>query len=68
MTNFYWFALHLVIGIWLIASPYALNFTDTAGAFWNTVIAGAVFVISSAFGMYSSREEVAGGQAHRKAA
>jgi hypothetical protein len=70
MKNLYWFAFHLVVGLWLIISPYVLGFTDMFQAYWNAVAAGAVFVLSSAIALYLDREHIAGELSHaeRKAA
>lgn len=69
MKSFYWFIFHLVLGLWLLISPYVLGFTDMQGAYWNSIATGIVFVVSSAFGLYFSREEVAGERlAHKRAA
>lgn len=68
MTMFYWFLAHFVVGLWLIFSPYALGFTEAAGAYWNALIAGLLYVVSSGFGMYYGREEAATAQTHRKVA
>lgn len=70
MKNLYWFAFHLLVGIWLIISPYVLGFTDMFQAYWNAVAAGAVFVLSSAIALYFNWEHTAGALSHaeRKAA
>ncbi|HXG50177.1 MAG TPA: SPW repeat protein [candidate division Zixibacteria bacterium] len=70
MRNLYWFAFHLIVGVWLIVSPYVLAFTDVFQAYWNAVAAGAVFVLSSAIALYLDREHIAEEWSHaqRKAA
>ena len=35
----------LVLGVWLIMSPWALAFTDIDAALWNAVLFGAVIAI-----------------------
>ncbi|HXG50127.1 MAG TPA: SPW repeat protein [candidate division Zixibacteria bacterium] len=57
MTSFYWFAFHFVLGLWLIAAPYALGFTDTLLPYANSVAVGAVVVLSSGLAMYLNREQ-----------
>jgi SPW repeat-containing protein len=39
--------INVVAGAWLLVSPFALGFTDTAAALWNALIVG-VLVISFA--------------------
>lgn len=38
-------------GIWLIVSPFILNYTGTVNAMWNDIIAGAAFVV---VGLYTA--------------
>jgi uncharacterized membrane protein HdeD (DUF308 family) len=38
-------------GIWLIVSPFVLNYTATTNAMWNDIIAGAAFVV---VGLYTA--------------
>ncbi len=60
MKHFYWFLIHLVFGLWLLISPYALHFTDMPGAYWNSMLVGLIFTLSSALGLYYNWGEVAG--------
>jgi predicted membrane channel-forming protein YqfA (hemolysin III family) len=59
MKAFYWFAIFLVLGIWLVVSPYALNFAANLEAFWNALTVGVVLIVLSGVAMYSEREEAA---------
>lgn len=34
-----------LVGIWLIISPWVYNFTSNTGAFWNSIVFGAVTLI-----------------------
>lgn len=70
MKSLYWFAFHLIVGLWLIVSPYLLGFTDMFQAYWNAVAVGAIFVLSSAIALYFARDELAeeSSKAERKAA
>ncbi len=36
--------LSVVLGAWLIASPWILGFTDHGAAFWNAILFGAAIV------------------------
>jgi hypothetical protein len=61
MKALYWFTTYLVLGIWLVISPYALNFAANLQAFWNALAVGVLLVLLSVVGMYTEREEAAGG-------
>ena len=37
--------LNLIIGVWLIISPFALRFTAQTGPTWNQIIVGLLIVI-----------------------
>jgi hypothetical protein len=37
--------LNVLLGIWIIASPFVLAFTDNTTALWNDIIVGAVVLI-----------------------
>ena len=58
MKAFYWFGIYLLLGLWLLISPYALGFTESPHAFWNAIACGAVSVVIALAGMYSEREQV----------
>ncbi|HWP23765.1 MAG TPA: SPW repeat protein [Candidatus Binatia bacterium] len=60
MKAIYWFTTYLVLGIWLVVSPYVLNFTTQVEAFWNALAVGVLLILLSAVGMYTEREEAAG--------
>lgn len=60
MKAFYWFTTYLLLGIWLVISPYALNFSTHFEAFWNALAVGLLLILLSGVGMYMGREEVAG--------
>lgn len=38
-----WF--NVILGIWLIISPWVVGFSDITGATWNAVIVGIVVAI-----------------------
>ena len=57
MKATYWFAIHLVLGLWLIVSPYALDFVDNQHAYWNAIASGVIALVVALAGMYSEREE-----------
>jgi hypothetical protein len=57
MRTFYWFGIYLLLGIWLLVSPYALGFVENVQAYWNTLASGAVSLIVALAAMYGGREE-----------
>jgi hypothetical protein len=57
MKNFYWFGIYLLLGIWLLASPYALGFVENVQAYWNALASGAVSLVVALAAMYGAREE-----------
>jgi hypothetical protein len=65
MRHLYEFILFLILGIWLMMSPYMLGFTEMYASYWNAMGVGAVVALVSAAGLYADRDEWAGG--HRPA-
>jgi hypothetical protein len=49
--------IYLLLGLWLIFSPYALRFVENLLAYWNALAPGAVALVISVAGMYYGREE-----------
>jgi hypothetical protein len=60
MKAVYWFTIYLLMGIWSVIAPYALNFMENVGAFWSSLLLGAALVLVSLVGMYTEWEEEAG--------
>jgi hypothetical protein len=60
MKHFYGFILYLVLGLWLLASPYVLGFTDMPQAYWNALVVGIISTLSAVVGLYYDRGEVVG--------
>jgi hypothetical protein len=58
MKTFYWFGIYLLLGLWLIVSPYALGFVENLQAYWNAIASGAVSLVIALAGMYCEREQV----------
>ena len=58
MKTPYWFGIYLLVGLWLLISPYALGFTEDFNAYWNAIASGAVSVVLALAGMYYEREHV----------
>lgn len=42
--------VNLILGLWLIISPWVLGFSTVAGAMWNSLIVGIVVAILSYWG------------------
>jgi hypothetical protein len=58
MSAFYWSGIYLVLGLWLLISPYALGFTENLNAYWNAIGSGAVSLLVALIAMYYEREHV----------
>ena len=43
---------NLILGLWLIASPWLLHFTGTTAAAWNGWISGAIIAALAAAALY----------------
>jgi hypothetical protein len=43
---------NLVLGLWLIASPWALQFTTASAAAWNVWISGGIIAVLAAAALY----------------
>ncbi|GEM90158.1 SPW repeat protein [Oceanithermus desulfurans] len=39
--------VNLVLGLWLVVSPWILAFSQNTAALWNALIVGAIFVVLS---------------------
>ncbi|WP_456444963.1 SPW repeat protein [Deinococcota bacterium DY0809b] len=39
--------VNLVLGLWLVVSPWVLAFSQNGAALWNALIVGAIFVVLS---------------------
>jgi SPW repeat len=59
MKAVYWFIVYLLIGIWSVIAPYALSFPENSGAFWSSLLVGAMLVLISAAGLYIESGEEA---------
>jgi SPW repeat len=57
MKTFYWFGIYLLLGLWLLVSPYALGFVENLQAYWNAIGSGAVSLVIALAGMYCEREQ-----------
>jgi hypothetical protein len=45
--------VNTVIGLWLIAAPFILNYTGLTSALWNDIIVGIITVVLSAWAAVS---------------
>jgi len=50
-----------VLGVWLLAAPFALGYTATAAAMWNDIVVGLVVVVLGAWSAVASRDHQATG-------
>lgn len=46
----------LVLGIWILASPWILGFSDITLALWSNLITGVVVVIVSLWGLFGEKQ------------
>lgn len=44
--------LKLILGIWIMASPWILNFSDITLALWSNLIAGVFIVVLCLWGLF----------------
>ncbi|MEW6296751.1 MAG: SPW repeat protein [Thermodesulfobacteriota bacterium] len=51
MKHTYLYLLSLVLGLWLLISPYVLGFTEVPVAYWNAVGVGLGTVVVAAVGL-----------------
>lgn len=42
---------NLVLGIWLLLSPWVLDYTEASSLTWNAVIAGAAIIVFAAWAL-----------------
>jgi hypothetical protein len=49
--------INLVLGLWLIISPWALSFSTTVGAMWTHVVLGIIAVVISAWALWDYQQE-----------
>lgn len=41
--------INAVVGVWLILSPFALNYSAVVAALWNNIIVGVVVIVLAAW-------------------
>lgn len=49
--------IKLVLGIWIMVSPWVLNFSGITLALWSNLIAGVFIVILCLWGLFGSAEK-----------
>lgn len=49
--------VEVVLGLWLIVSPWVLNFSTSRPALWSAIISGAVIVISAGWNLIEERQQ-----------
>lgn len=47
----------VILGLWLIASPWVLNFHTIRPALWSAIISGAVIVIAAGWNLIDERQQ-----------
>lgn len=48
---------NLILGVWLVISPFVLSFNDNMTAYWNTIILGILTIILSIWSLASTPKE-----------
>jgi hypothetical protein len=56
MKIFYWFGIYLLLGIWMVASPYVMGFADHGAAYWNALACGGISLVVALAAVYYWRE------------
>jgi hypothetical protein len=41
--------INVVLGVWLVLSPFALNYSTVVAAMWNDIIVGVVVIVLAAW-------------------
>ena len=47
--------LNLIIGIWIVVSPFMLHFTEQTGPTWNLVIVGLLIAIDAGWAVFQAQ-------------
>lgn len=47
--------VNLVLGAWLLVSPWAMGYMDTTSATWNAYLVGAATMVFAAYAVYLPR-------------
>jgi hypothetical protein len=55
MKNLNW--AQLIFGIWIMASPWILGFSDITTALWSNAIFGILIVISALWQLFGSKPQ-----------
>lgn len=56
VTNRWQDSVNLLLGVWLFLSPWALQFTANASAFWNALVLGVVIGAAALAALIQFRE------------
>ncbi|MEK7554749.1 MAG: SPW repeat protein [Patescibacteria group bacterium] len=48
--------IEIVVGVWLVISPWVLGYASSSAGLWNSVVFGAVVGVAGLWGMFG--EEV----------
>jgi hypothetical protein len=49
---FNWFWVVVILGLWLIVSPWVLGYSGQVNATWNAVIVGIIFFVVGLYGSF----------------
>lgn len=62
MTTFH--AIHILVGIWLVLSPFTGILATSQAVFWNNVIIGAVVALYNIYYLFLRQNVDAGQESH----
>lgn len=46
--------IEVVIGVWILVSPWVLGYASSETALWNSVVAGAIVGLTGLWGMFGT--------------
>jgi len=47
--------VQLVLGLWVLVSPWAMSFSDLTAALWSNVIVGALIIIFALWQLFGGK-------------
>ncbi|SKA39193.1 SPW repeat protein [Consotaella salsifontis] len=46
----------IVLGVWIVISPWVLQFANSTSATWNAVVCGAVIIVAAGWTLFEERQ------------
>lgn len=50
--------INVILGVWLVVSPFALGYSDTVTAMWNNIIVGVVALVLAGWAAFTYNKEL----------